>query len=69
MEHYQIRLQGHLDERWLRCFEGLEVTLHPEGDTVISGALDKAALHGLLDRVRDLGVGLISVERIGRTQT
>ena len=66
MDQYQIRVEGHLDQRWL---EGLEVSLCSEGETVISGALDQAALHGILDRVRDLGVVLISVERIGRTKT
>ena len=60
---YQIRLQGHLDERWLRWFEGLEVSLLPEGETVISGAMDHAVLHGVLNRSRDVGLELISVQR------
>ena len=60
---YQIRLQGHLDECWLRWFEGLEVSLLPEGETVISGAMDQAALHGVLNRSRDVGLELISVQR------
>lgn len=57
---YQIRLDGHLDERW---FEGLDMSQTPAGETIISGAFDQAALHGLLTRIRDLGLKLISVQR------
>ena len=61
--HYQICIRGHLDERWMRWFEGLDVTPLPDGKTVISGAIiDQAALHGLLNRIRDLGLELISVQ-------
>jgi hypothetical protein len=60
---YQIRIEGHLDERWLRWFEGLDVTPLPEGETVISGEMDQSALHGVLNRIRDLGLELISVQR------
>lgn len=60
---YQVRLQGHLDERWLRWFEDLQVSPQPEGETVISGVMDQAALHGLLNRIRDVGLELISVQR------
>ncbi len=60
---YQIHIKGHLDEHWMRWFEGLEVTQHPDGETVISGAMDQAALHGILNRIRDLGLELISVQR------
>ncbi len=60
---YQIRVQGHLDERWLRWFEGLDVAQHPGGETIIRGAMDQAALHGVLNRIRDLGLELISVQR------
>jgi hypothetical protein len=60
---YQIRIEGHLGERWLRWFEGLDVSRLPEGETVISGEMDQAALHGILNRIRDLGLELISVQR------
>ena len=60
---YQIRIEGHLDERWLRWFEGLDVSPLPEGETIISGEMDQSALHGVLNRIRDLGLELISVQR------
>jgi len=60
---YQIRIEGHLDERWLRWFEGLDVAPLPEGETVISGKMDQSGLHGILNRIRDLGLDLISVQR------
>jgi hypothetical protein len=61
---YEIRLTGHLDARWATWFDGLTVTQEPDGTTVISGLIaDQAALHGLLQRVRDLGIPLISVSR------
>lgn len=61
--HYQICIKGKLDERWLRWFEGLEVTSSPDDQTIISGEFDQSALHGLFNRIRDLGVTLISVQR------
>ena len=61
--HYQICLEGILDERWLRWFEGLEVKASAEDQTIISGEFDQSALHGLFNRIRDLGVTLISVQR------
>jgi len=60
---YQICLEGILDERWLRWFEGLEVTSSPDNQTIIRGQFDQSALHGLFNRIRDLGVTLISVQR------
>jgi len=60
---YQIRIEEHLDERWLRWFEGLDVSPLPEGETLISGEMDQSALHGVLNRIRDLGLALISVQR------
>jgi len=61
--HYQICLQGKLDKRWLRSFEALDVTSSADDETVISGAFDQSALHGLFNRIRDLGLTLISVRR------
>jgi len=61
--HYQICLEGILDERWLRWFEGLEVQTNAEEQTIIRGEFDQSALHGLFNRIRDLGVTLISVQR------
>lgn len=62
---YEIRLAGRLHERWAAWFDGLSVLHAEDGTTVISGPIaDQAALHGLLQRVRDLGLPLISVERV-----
>jgi hypothetical protein len=65
-EYYEIKIKGHLDQRWSEWFAGLQVT-HLAGDeTLLSGSLpDQAALHGLLERVRDLNLTLISVSRGG----
>ena len=60
---YQICLEGILDERWLRWFEGLEVTSNADNQTIILGEFDQSALHGLFNRIRDLGITLISVQR------
>lgn len=64
MSSYQIYIKGHLDERWLRYFEGLVISQHPNGKTVISGAMDQAALHGILNLIRDLGLTLITIQRM-----
>ena len=62
---YEIRLTGHLNARWTAWFDGLTVSRETEGTTVISGQIaDQAALHGVLQRVRDLGLPLISVTRV-----
>jgi hypothetical protein len=62
---YEILIEGPLDERWSAWFEGLEVTAGPGDVTVIGGQIpDQAALHGLLARVRDLGLTLITVRRV-----
>jgi hypothetical protein len=62
---YEIRLSGHLDAHWSAWFDGLVVTHESDGTTVISGPIvDQAALHGLLQRVRDLGLPLVSVTHV-----
>jgi hypothetical protein len=59
---YEIRIKGHLDNRWTDWFEGLTITLEEDGDTLLTGlVVDQAALHGLLKKVRDLGMPLVSV--------
>jgi hypothetical protein len=62
---YEIRVEGALDDHWSAWFEGLELASQPGGVTVIAGEVaDQAMLHGLLAKVRDLGVPLISVHRV-----
>ena len=62
---YQIRIKGHLGHQWTDWFEGLTITLEENGDTLLTGpVVDQAALHGLLKKVRDLGIPLLSVNRI-----
>jgi hypothetical protein len=65
--HYEIEVEAHLDDgRWSRWFEGMDVTLTSDGNTIISGSVtDQAALHGLLANVRDLGLVLMLVQRAG----
>ena len=59
---YQIRIQGHLGTEWTDWFEGLSITLQDNGETLLSGpVVDQAALHGLLRKVRDLGLPLLAV--------
>jgi hypothetical protein len=65
VQYYEIRLKGHLDARWVKRFDGLVITLDDNGNTLLSGPLtDQAALHGLLKKVRDLGLPLISVNAV-----
>jgi hypothetical protein len=62
---YQIRLEGHLGPGWADWFGGLTITLEDNGETLLTGAVeDQAALHGLLRKVRDLGIPLISAIRV-----
>jgi hypothetical protein len=62
---YQIRLEGHLGQQWTEWFDGLSILLAENGDTLLTGpVIDQAALHGLLRKVRDLGMPLVWVNRI-----
>lgn len=62
---YQIRIRGQLGEQWTDWFGGMTITLDETGDTLLTGVLvDQAELHGLLRKVRDLGMALVSVNRI-----
>ena len=64
-ETYHIRVRGHLDATWAAWFDGLTMTNEPGGETLLSGPLvDQAALHGVLLRIRDLGLPLLSVNRV-----
>ena len=64
-DYYEIRLKGHLDKRWTNWFGGLTITLEDEGNTLLAGPVaDQSALHGLLKKIRDLGVPLISLMQV-----
>lgn len=64
-DRYEIRIEGHLGSRWANWFEGMTLTTHHDGSTLLQGpALDQAALHGLLGMLRDLGLPLLSVTRV-----
>ena len=61
---YQIRIKGHLGPQWTEWFEGMAVTREENGDTLLTGpVVDQAALHGLIKKVRDLGLPLLLVKR------
>jgi hypothetical protein len=62
-QRYQIRVEGYLATDWSDWFEGLAVCQETNGETTLSGWLDQAALHGILAKVRDLGLVLIAVRR------
>jgi hypothetical protein len=67
---YEIRLKGHLEPRWAAWFDALSLTQESDGTTVIRGSvIDQAALHGLLSKVRDLGLPLIAVTKLDSKQT
>jgi hypothetical protein len=63
---YEIRLEGHLAARWAAWFDGMTLTTTSDGTTVLEGpVVDQAALHGLLSKLRDIGLPLVSVTRVG----
>jgi hypothetical protein len=63
--HYEIRVRGHLGDEWSAWFGGLDITNVEEGEAVLAGQIpDQAALHGVLMRIRDLGLPLLAVNRI-----
>jgi hypothetical protein len=61
---YQIRIKGHLGPGWTDWFGGLTILLEDNGDTLLTGPIDQAALHGLLRKIRDLGMPLIALSRV-----
>ena len=64
-ERYEIRIKGHLDDKWADWFEGLTITREDNGETLLTGpVVDQAALHGVLRKVRDVGTPLLSVIRM-----
>ena len=66
---YEIRIKGHLGQQWTDWFEGLAITLEENGDTLLTGpVVDQPALHGLLKKVRDLGMPLLTVNRLESNQ-
>ena len=66
---YEIRIKGHLDTRWADWFEGLTITALDNGQTLLTGmVVDQAALHGLLRKVRDVAMPLLSVSRVRPSQ-
>lgn len=66
---YQIKLQGHFDAQWAEWFGGLTISTEAEDETVLTGPIiDQAALHGLLRKIRDLGVPLLSVKQVESTR-
>jgi len=66
---YQIRIKGHLGSLWMEWFAGLIITLEEDGNTLLTGTvIDQAALHGLIKKVRDLGMPLLSVNRVNPNQ-
>jgi hypothetical protein len=68
-QYYEIRLKGHLEAHWVKWFDGMSIRLEANGDTLLTGPVaDQAALHGLLKKVRDLGMPLVSVNVVGGGQ-
>ncbi|MGD9030967.1 MAG: hypothetical protein PVG25_14265 [Anaerolineae bacterium] len=69
MQVVEIRIKGRIDEHWSDWFEGLTITYTDQGETLLTGEVaDQAALYGLLAKLRDLGLALVSVEHVERDQ-
>jgi hypothetical protein len=67
---YEIQVEGHLSSQWTDWFEGLTISLEEDGDTLLTGPVaDQAALHSLLKKIRDLGMILVSVNRVQFDET
>lgn len=68
-DSYEIHLKGHLDARWADWFDGFTITQSESGETVLTGSVaDQAALHGLLKKVRDLGLPLLSINPVNHKE-
>lgn len=64
---YQIRIRGHLRQQWIDWFDGLSVILEEDGNTLLTGpVIDQSALHGILKKIRDLGMPLLSIHSVGQ---
>ena len=64
-DQYEIRLQGHLDQKWAALFDGLSLSQEGDGITLLAGPVsDQSALHGVLRKVRDIGLPLVSVTHV-----
>ena len=67
--HYEIRVEGHLGSSWSSWFEGMHIRHEQSGETILAGPIaDQAALHGILMRIRDLGLPLVSVQRVAQAE-
>jgi hypothetical protein len=65
LSNYEIKVEGLIDNRWTEWFGGMSITYVNEAETILTGQLpDQTALHGVLERIRDLGLNLISVRRV-----
>ena len=68
--YYQVTIQGHLDQYWSAWFDGLRITHEPNGTTTLAGPIvDQAALHGVLIKIRDLGLPLLAVTTVATNES
>ena len=66
---FQIKIKGHLGQQWMNWFEGLTIALEEDGNTLLSGSIiDQSALHGILKKIRDLGMPLLSINSVDPDQ-